>query len=389
MNNLDKVMADINKRFKTELVKKGVERVYVPKIPFSSPRANYMTYGGIPVGKATEFLGGEGGGKTTSAVDVVGQAQKKAKREYEQKVDAIKAQITTLEDKEGKTAQKDLKKLQETLNELTERGARQVIYVDTENTFDEDWAELNGVNLADLILIRPQEQTAEQVLQMMLDLLDTGLVELMVLDSIPMLVPKALYEEDMDKRTYGGASQPLTTFSSKVSPIIAKHKTALIMINQVREDMNNPFNLYKTTGGRALKHLYALRLYFRKGTFIDESNNEIKQSSANPYGNIVDITIVKTKVCKPDRRVGQYTLNYFEGIDKVSDTVDMAIKYGYIAVNGSWYTLLNPETGEILQDADGEDLKYQGRGNIISMLKEDADLFNELYTAVDAKLRED
>ena len=84
--NIDLAMANINKKFGEQLCKEGTELIYVDKIPFSSPTANYMTYGGVPIGKATEFFGGEGGGKTTSALDIVGNAQKKFKEEWETKV---------------------------------------------------------------------------------------------------------------------------------------------------------------------------------------------------------------------------------------------------------------------------------------------------------------
>jgi recombination protein RecA len=93
LNLLDKVVAELNKKYKSNIIQIGTERAYVEKIPFSSPRANYMTYGGIPKGKSTEFFGPEGGGKTTGALDVVGQAQKAAKAAWLQEHGEVTAEL--------------------------------------------------------------------------------------------------------------------------------------------------------------------------------------------------------------------------------------------------------------------------------------------------------
>lgn len=234
MNALDKVMAEINKKYKSQIIQRGTKRAYVEKIPFSSPRANYMTYGGIPKGKATEFFGPEGGGKTTAALDVVGQAQKAAKKAWEKEVNEIESELAILLERNNKSDKDKIKKLQLHLDELNENGPKKAVYVDAENTLDEDWARLNGVDTEALILVRPEEQTAEQVLQMMLDLIDSGLVEIIVLDSVPMLVSQQIFDQTLEKKSYGGIAGALTEFSRRVSPKISKHHTALVMINQVQ-----------------------------------------------------------------------------------------------------------------------------------------------------------
>jgi len=385
MNELDRVVSEINKKFKTTLVTKGTERMYVEKIPFSSPRLNYLTYGGVPLGKATELFGGEGGGKTTTALDITTNAQKMANKEFEGKIKGDQAKIADLKKKGNKGDQKQIGQLEQGIVELQERGPRRVVYVDAENTLDEDWARLNGVDLNELYLIKPDEQTAEQVLQMIMDLIDSGMVIALVLDSVPMLVSQNLFDQEMSKKSYGGIAGAVTEFCRKVSSKLSKHHTALVLINQVRQDFNNPYNKYNTPGGQALKHLYALRLFFRKGTFIDDNNGELKNSTEDPRGNLVDVTIVKTKVCKPDRRVGFYTLKYFTGIDVLADTVDMAVKYGFLTQSGAWYYCIDAETGEILKSNNGE-LKFQGRAKLLTYLQEDEDMFQELYEAVHEKV---
>ena len=383
---IDLVMANINKKFGEQLCKEGTDLIYVDKIPFSSPTANYMTYGGVPVGKVTEFFGGEGSGKTTSALDIVANAQKKFEKEFEDQL--LKAE-EEYEKLQGSNAKKATKYLNEVLTPLQEQGPKVVVYIDAENTLDVEWAQLLGVNTDDVILIRPQTQTAEQVLQMMLDLLDTGNVGLMILDSIPYLVPQVIFEESMEKKSYGGVSGPMSVFSAKVAPYLTKHKSTLIMINQIREDLSSMYNTVSTPGGKALKHSYSLRLRFNKGSLLDENNKEIPNRSENPAGNIVSVEIVKTKVCKPNRRLGYYTLNYTKGIDVIADTVTVAMKYNFIVQAGAWFTFMDPETGETITDADENDLKFQGMSKLLQFLRDDEYMLEELTEMIHNKLTEE
>lgn len=386
MNPLDAIINDINKNYKENIIQVGTDRIYVEKIPFSSPKANYISYGGIPIGKATEFFGPEGGGKTTASLDVTGQAQKKAKVDWVTAINTIKDELGPLEEKNNKSDKDKIKKLKEKLEDLEEKGPRRAVYVDAENTLDEEWAQKNGVDTDELYLVRPQNQTAEQVLQMMLDIIGSGQVEIIVLDSIPMLISQQLFDQTLEKKSYAGVAGAMTEFTRKASPLISKHHTALVMINQVRDDIDNPYNQYNTPGGRALRHFYALRFFCRKGTYLDEKNQELANNAAlTPAGNKADLKIIKTKVCKPDRLVGQYTINYTKGIDVLSDTIDMAIKYDIIVQAGAWYRLVNPETGEILESNDGE-LKFQGRPKLLEYLTEDEEMFDEIYEAVNVKL---
>lgn len=386
MNNLDLLMGDLNKKYKDQILVKGTSRLLVDKIQFSSPRMNYLTYGGVPVGKVTEFFGPEGSGKTTSAIDITKQAQHKAKAEYDAEENKLEDELEILQTKNNKSDQKRIQQLLTQLDELREKGPRQVVYIDAENTFDEEWARLNGVDTDILYLLRPMDQTAEQVLQIIIDVVKTGNVILVVLDSVPMLVPQAIYEENMEKKSYCGVAGPMAIFSARIPPMLTRYQVALIMINQVREDMKNPYNLYDTPGGRALKHLYALRMLFRKGVYIDEKNEELKMKDAGtPSGNLVMVDIAKTKVNKPDRRLGFYTLNYTYGIDVLADTVDLAIKYGYIMQSGAWFNIMeDAESGAIMQDADGADLKFQGRVKLLDYLRNETVVFDELLVNINS-----
>ena len=373
MRAIDLKMQELNKKFKAGIIQEGTDIIDVDKIPFSSPMANYMTYGGIPVGKITEFFGGEGGGKTTSAIDICANAQIKFEEAYDKKVAALQNEIELLQLKDTKEAKKKIPKLQQELQEVEEKGPKLVVYVDTEQTLDTQWAQLLGVDTDKMILVRPQEQTAEQVLQIILELIGTGNVGLCVLDSIPCLVPQQIFEESMEKKAYGGISQPLTIFCSKILPYLTVNQCAFIGINQIREDLSSMYSTISTPGGKGWKHACSLRIRFRKDTLLDMNNKELSSRAENPAGNRVGMEIIKTKVCKPNRRLGYYTLNYTEGIDVLYDMINVALYYNVIGTAGAWYRVLN-EDGTIMEDRDGKEINFQGMINFIKYLQEHNDI---------------
>lgn len=370
MRSIDLKMAELNKKFKANIINIGTDIIEVDKIPFSSPTANWMTYGGIPVGKITEFYGGEGGGKTTSALDICANAQKQFNKVYKEKLDSLNNQITELESSESKENKKKIAKLIEEVNRLKEKGTKVVVYIDAEQTLDVKWAQLLGVDTESMILVRPQEQTAEEILQIAIDLVSTGDVGLCVLDSIPMLVSQNIFDESLEKKSYGGISQALTMFCSKVTPHLVQNQCAFIGINQIREDLSSMYNTTSTPGGKMWKHACSLRLRFRKDTLLDMSNKELTSRAENPAGNKVAIEISKTKVCKPDRRIGYYTLNYTIGIDTLADTITVALQYDILRQGGSWYYYID-ENGDIAKDIDNNDIKFQGRERLLEKLRTD------------------
>ena len=382
MRNIDLKMAEINKKFKAQIINQGTDIIEVAKIPFSSPTANWMTYGGIPVGKITEFFGGEGGGKTTSALDICANAQKEFNKIFDQHREDLLNEIELLNEKNTKEAKKKSDKLTAELVAHVEKGPKVVVYIDAEQTLDVKWAQLLGVDTESMILVRPQEQTAEQVLQIALDLIATGDVGLCVLDSIPMLVSQNILEESLEKKSYGGISQALTTFCSKVTPHLVQNQCAFIGINQIREDLSSMYNTTSTPGGKMWKHACSLRLRFRKDTLLDMNNGELTSRAENPAGNRVGIEITKTKVCKPDRRVGYYTLNYTEGIDVLADTITVALQYRILKQGGSWYYYLDEE-GNVELDAEGNEIKFQGKSKLLDELKSNKELKETIINRLD------
>lgn len=375
--SLDQIIDEWNKDSGCIVAQKGIEEKVFKRIPFSSATANYMTYGGMPRGKAVEFFGPEGSGKTTSALDMIAQAQKIFEQEYEDELERLRSIVPT-----GVKQEREIKARLDNLK------VKKCVYFDLENTLDLEWAQLLGVDVDNMYLVTPEADSAEKVLQKLLDMLDTGEVGLLVLDSVPHLVPQVIFEESMEKKSYGGVSGPMSVFCSRVPPHLTKSDALLIIINQEREDLDNPYSSYSTPGGRALKHLYTVRIRFRKGNLIDEGNREVPSRTPNPAGNIVQMEIIKSKAFKPNRRLGSYTLKYYEGIDQLADLVTMAMTYNFIVQGGSWYSFLEPDTGEILTDPDGNELKFQGMAKLLQFLREDEYMFEELKEQVLAKIEE-
>ena len=374
MSKLDILIKDFNKQYKEEIAARGIPRIETQKIPFSSPRANYMLYGGIPRGRIVEFAGEENGGKTTTALDIVANAQKLFQEEWENEITELEA------------IDKKKKEQQSRLDYIKARGPKQIVYADCENTLDEEWAQKLGVDIDKLILLKPQSQTAEQIFEMLLQMIDTDEVGLVVIDSLGVMLSAQAYEKSMEEKTYGGIAAALTLFSKKAELLCTKYNCTLIGINQMREDINSPYGGMITTGGKGWKHNCSVRLMFQKGAYIDERGNELRRSAESPAGNLVMINIVKTKVCKPDRRVGFYTLKYDSGIDIIADTVEVALKYGIIQQAGSWFNFVDIDTGEIIADDEGEVIKLQGKPNVIEYLEDNQYLLEEITNKINSKI---
>ena len=336
---IDEIMKNFNKTWKEELVHTGVATYDYERIPFTSPRLNYMTFGGVPVGKLVEFYGEEHGGKTTTALDVVAN--------YQQVYD------------------------------------RKVLYVDAENTLDTVWATKLGVDLDQLIILNPTSQGAEDIFQFILDMIDTNEIGLVIIDSLGVMVSNQAMEKTVDQKTYGGIAMALTNFSKKAEGLCMRNNCTVIGINQMRDDMNSMYGGTTTTGGKAWKHNTAMRLEFRRGKFIDSKGNELTRSAENPAGNIVNVALIKSKVCPPTRRTGFYTLRYDTGIDYLNDLIEVAIKYGIIKKSGAWFEIVDVETGEVLSD------KIQGQSNVYKELESENLLLERVEQLVDKSMTED
>lgn len=391
---LDDIIKQINKEFKKELAIKGIGQLVLKRIPFTSPRLNYITYGGIPRGRITMFAGRESSGKSTTALDIVKNAQLTFKQEYEQEVQELSNKIfnfnNILTDKESpkakkEQARKELPELQQRLTYLQKRGILNVVYFDAEGTIDADWAEKIGVDIDQVYLIRLHTQTAEQFLdQVMKVVRDTDDVGLVVIDSIAVLVPQLVHGQSFEQKSMGGNSKVVTDFCNEVCPILGEKDIACVIINQARDDFKNPYADFSIPCGNGLKLASSLILTFQKGSLLDESGNEQKKSYDRPQGNLVWVRIQKTKIFKPDRRVGFYTLNYDYGVDVVADLLPLAVEYGLIKKAGSWFSIINQTTGQVELDENGNEIKLQGQVNMMQYIREHEYLLEYIYEFINA-----
>lgn len=269
---------------------------------------------------------------------------------------------------------------------------RAIVFLDNEGTADAIWAEKMGYNMAEdaavpTILIRPEAQSAEEIFDMALDMLKTGEVGLLIFDSLATLVPAQIADESMEKYQMGGIAKSLTRFANTAIGLLRKYKATLIAINQVRENLTGYGDHLQTPGGRAWKHACSMRLMFKRGAFFDEDGNELTKSAQSPAGHIIEMTVLKTKTCKWDRKLGTAHLNYVKGIDTIQDTIDTALHLGFIdnSVQGT-FKLLDPDTGMPMLDAEGNEIKIRGKKNVATYFREHLDDWRKLYDLVYDKL---
>lgn len=307
MAEIDNLIAEVNKKYKTQIIRKASDLKSIEFIPYSSPNMNYLTRGGVPVGRMIEYVGQQSSGKTTTALDVIANYQKK----YD----------------------------------------RYVVYLDAENTMDKEWGITLGVNWDRVILIQPESEYGETLLDMILDYIRSGKIGVVVLDSAPFIQPKTICDKDLAEKSYGGNSALMKAFCDKAVPLCKKHECTFLMLNQIRENIGNMYKPFKIPCGTALAHACSQILWFTKGSLLDDKYKEVSNGYASPIGNLVSVKMDKNKVTKNDRRLGTYTLNYSTGVDVIKDTLDIGVEFGIIVKSGSWYYVTKK---------DGTEVKMQG-----------------------------
>lgn len=353
---LEEVLKGISKKYGENVVKEGVEDLTVDGIlSLGTPTFDFAVYGGVPEGRIVELCGPEGGGKTTTAFLIAASYQRE-----------------------------ELKRNSD--------NPRRIVLLDNEGTADPVWAKKLGYNMDEdaevgTIIIRPEGQSAEEIFDMALDLLRTGEVGLLIFDSIATLVPQQIVEESMEKYQMGGIAKSLTRFANTAIGLLRKYKATLIAINQVRENMTGYGDVLTTPGGRSWKHACSMRLMFKRGEFFDEDGNTLTKSAESPAGHVIQVAVLKTKVCKWDRKLGSMTLNYVKGVDILQDTIIAAIHLGLIdnSVQGT-YKVIDLDTGEIMLDEEGNEIKIRGKKNLNTYFKENPKQWKKLYDAVYEKL---
>lgn len=338
------------------------------KIPFSSPLVNWATYGGIPRNKITEFFGQPSGGKSTTSIDICKNASIIFQKEWEDECTELREK----QDKESKYK----------LADLEDSGPRKILYLDLEHSFDLEWAETLGVDPEKINIMQPPDVPAEEILQMVEEMIESNEVGLIVLDSIPSLVPRSVLEKKIGERTVASLAGLMDVFMKKVTQILMRYKTTLLLVNQIRDNMDNPY-VVNTPGGQAVKFFCSLRMQFTLGNPIDFVGNELPQRTEDPAGYVIKVRIVKQKAAPNNRKVASYFLLNSSGIKPLMDYAQLAIKnYSFIRKAGGWFTICDPETGAIIE-VDGRPLKLQGLPKVYEYLETNTEYYNKVKTFIE------
>ncbi len=290
----------------------------VPVIPTGALSLDIaLGTGGVPRGRIVEIYGPESGGKTTLALHIVAEAQK--------------------------------------MNGLA-------AYIDAEHALDVGYARKIGVNTDDLLISQPD--TGEQALEIAETLVRSGALDVLVVDSVAALVPKAELEGDMGDAQMGLQARLMSQALRKLTGSISKSKTTVIFINQLRMKIGVMFgNPETTTGGNALKFYSTMRLDIRKVSAIKQGQDVV--------GFRTRVKVVKNKVAPPFRET-EFDIIFGEGISKEGDLIDLAVECGIVDKSGAWYSYKGERLG-------------QGRDNARVVLKENKEIFGEINAAVREK----
>jgi len=320
---LEATLGNIEKNFgKGTIMKLGESAVdNIPSISTGSIGLDYaLGIGGLPKGRVTEIYGPESSGKTTLAIHVIAEAQKAG----------------------GIAA-----------------------FIDAEHAFDRFYAEKLGVDTENLLVSQPDN--GEQALEITDNLIRSGAIDVIVIDSVAALTPKSEIEGEMGDSKMGLQARLMSQALRKLTANINRTNTVCIFINQLREKIGVMFgNPETTTGGNALKFYASVRLDIRRIGQIKDSDNAI--------GNRARVKVVKNKVAPPFRKA-EFDIMYGEGISKVGEIIDLGVEYGIVKKSGSWFSY-------------GETKLGQGRDAVKNLLKDNPDLVEELEAKIFTALNE-
>ena len=319
---LQAAMAKIEKDFgRGSVMRMGDEQVEdVDVIPTGSLALNAaLGVGGYPKGRIIEIYGPESSGKTTLAIHAIAEAQKTG----------------------GIAA-----------------------FIDAEHAFDRFYAKKLGVDVDELLISQPDN--GEQALEIADQLIRSSAIDIIVIDSVAALTPKAEIEGDMGDNKVGLQARLMSQALRKLTSTISKTNTTCIFINQLREKIGVMFgNPETTTGGNALKFYASVRLDIRRVTTLKDGDT--------PIGNQVRVKIVKNKVAPPFRKA-EFEITFGEGISHVGEIVDLGVELGVIKKSGSWFSY-------------GETRLGQGRDAVKKIIKDNPDLADELEQKIAEALK--
>jgi len=321
---LDQAFKNIEKKYgKGSIMKMGeAPKVSVSAIPTGAINLDMaLGIGGIPRGRVIEIFGPESSGKTTLALHIIAEDQK-----------------------EGNTC----------------------AFIDAEHAMDAEYARNLGVDIDNLILSQPD--TGEQGLDIAESLVRSGAVDLIIIDSVAALVPRAEIEGEMGDSHVGLQARLMSQALRRLTGVISKSNTTVVFINQLREKVGVMFGSPETTtGGRALKFYSSVRLDIRRVKTITEGDDST--------GSRTRVKIVKNKVAPPFKVV-EFDIMYGTGISKPGVILDTAVDMDIVEKAGSWFSYNGDKLG-------------QGRENVKTYLEENKDIMNEIEAKIRATLTEE
>ena len=237
------------------------------------------------------------------------------------------------------------------------------------------------------IYLTPIGQSAEQIFDMVRMFVQEGNIGLVIFDSLTAIAPQQTNDESFEKKDMGGLAKPLADFVKRCTGLFNRYRTTFIGINGNIQNISGYGNPETTAGGTYWKRACSLRLKAKRGAFFDDDWNELKSTAENPAGHIIETALLKSKFCRSDRKLGRCHLHYRKGVDLLWDTIEIATNFGLIddSVQGS-FKLIDPDTGEILTDENGNELKIRGKKNLKPYFEERPQLWKKLYDAVYDKL---
>lgn len=329
-------------------------------IPFSSPQLNYLLRGGIPYGASSEIVGEEHSGKSTLLLDLISNYQK-------QEIIRVEDERARLTEEIKGAKGRALKDLEAELDNVKERVA---VYLDIEMTTNPQWMKKMGVDETKVVIYQPKAVGIEEPLDHILKMMETDVVGFVAIDSVGQMISTAEQESEVGKGNYGGISKSLTKYYKKASPLYSKNKIAHVVVNQTRQDLSG-YNQLVRPGGNAHKFAQSVVLRLRPGAMFDEKYTSIPRKEATVHARETIVNLVKNKMTGSDRQTTSFTIKPNYGIDVMFDTAEMAMEIGAILKGGSWYTIIDMATGEVLT-------KVQGIAAVMSYLEENEEYYNGL-----------
>lgn len=310
---MDKIEKDFGKGAIMKMSDKAVDKV--PVIPSGSIALDQaLGIGGYPKGRVIEIFGPESSGKTTLAIHAIAEAQKAG----------------------GIAA-----------------------FIDAEHAFDSTYAQKLGVDIDELLISQPDN--GEQALEIADNLIRSSAIDIVVIDSVAALTPKAEIEGEMGEAKMGLQARLMSQALRKLTASISKTGTVCIFINQLRDKIGVVYgNPETTTGGNALKFYASVRIDIRKASVIKDGEEQL--------GARARVKIVKNKLAPPFRKA-EFDILYGEGISKIGEIIDMGVDLGILKKSGSWFSYGDRKIG-------------QGRDAVKELLQSDPEFLNEVETKV-------